>query len=420
MRNVAFAETTRAAVGPRGVAPVVAIILCASAAMPLLYRLVAFHGAWLHPQPAEVRWHVAFNCLANFLVAVGALQLTGRVDRRLSQVVLLALLCHGAVAFLTLVLRLYYSIPMLLTGPPCSLMIGWLIVVVRRSDGPRIGVVGSWHPVMEDRGLRCEPITDPDASIRPYAVILITDDGAIASQWSSLVARALLAGKTVRHASEYMEERRGVVSAEHFELDHLPEAGLTSYRATKRFLDVLFVLLLAPVAAPILVFAAVGVWLSMGSPILFTQVRLGLGGRPFTMIKLRTMRSIEGAAPVATDKQDPRITSLGRWLRHFHIDELPQLWNVLIGQMSVVGPRPEQPALADSYEREAPTFAYRHIVRPGITGWAQIKSGYAADLAETQVKLGFDLYYLKNFSLGLDLQILARTVWTVISRRGAR
>jgi lipopolysaccharide/colanic/teichoic acid biosynthesis glycosyltransferase len=139
------------------------------------------------------------------------------------------------------------------------------------------------------------------------------------------------------------------------------------------------------------------------------------------MLKLRTMRAAAPSdAVIATTRQDPRITPFGRWLRRFRIDELPQLWNVLVGDMSLIGPRPEQPALAERYARDVPAFAYRQLVRPGITGWAQVRAGYAADLEETKIKLAYDLFYLKNFTLGLDLRILIRTVWTLISGAGVR
>src|SRR5439155_16227982 len=133
------------------------------------------------------------------------------------------------------------------------------------------------------------------------------------------------------------------------------------------------------------------------------------------------MRAATSAAEAsATSRGDARVTRLGRFLRRFRIDEIPQLWNVALGDMSFIGPRPEQPALTHSYIREAPAFAYRQLVRPGISGWAQVRAGYAANLEETKVKLGYDLFYLKNFSLGLDLQIMLRTLWTLFAGGGVR
>ena len=139
------------------------------------------------------------------------------------------------------------------------------------------------------------------------------------------------------------------------------------------------------------------------------------------MYKLRTMRAPRPEdGEIATNKNDVRITYFGALLRRFRIDELPQLWNILIGDMSLIGPRPEQPGLTKQYIDAMPAFAYRHLVRPGITGWAQVRAGYAANLEETRVKLAYDLFYVKNFSLILDLQIILRTFWTIVSGSGVR
>ena len=236
----------------------------------------------------------------------------------------------------------------------------------------------------------------------------------------------------MRHEGGPAADRQRVVSAwrshahagleaadEPLDLDY--RAGrLTWRRCGKRLFDVLVSLSLAPVALPIVALASVAILITMAWPVFFRQPRVGLGGRPFTILKLRTMRPGETAGQIATAIGDPRVTPVGRWLRRFHVDELPQLWNVLIGEMSLIGPRPEQPDLAEAYAREAPAFAYRQLMRPGITGWAQVRAGYAADLAETRVKLGHDLYYVKNCSFGLDVEICVRTLWTLLSGAGAR
>jgi lipopolysaccharide/colanic/teichoic acid biosynthesis glycosyltransferase len=189
----------------------------------------------------------------------------------------------------------------------------------------------------------------------------------------------------------------------------------------KRALELAVVIILGLPALVLLGAGCLIVRATMGRPIFFVQQRVGQGGRVFRMYKLRTMfvpGSVE--AGVATSKADPRVTPVGRWLRRFHVDELPQLWNVLIGDMSLVGPRPEQPALAEDYRLQIPAFAYRLMVRPGISGWAQVRTGYAADIAETKVKLGYDLFYLKNFSFALDLQILMRTLVILVTGGGVR
>ncbi len=401
---------------------VVGIVIFVALVAPAIYGFVAFHGEYWRMEKARILRFIAFNCTANFLVMVGSLNMTGRLDQRLSNIVRRTAIVHGAIAFFTLIARHYYSIPMLLTGAPLSALGGAIVMFVRqRASAPRVGVIGPWHWIAEDRALRCRVITEPTAAIGDFALILITFEGALPAVWTPLLSRALLAGKPVRHVAEYLEEARGVVSIEHFDLDHLPTAGLATYRTPKRLFDIACVLAAAPLAIPITVTAAIGVRLSMGGPVLFVQDRVGLGGAPFRMYKLRTMRQPgAGDAVAATVRGDPRITPFGQWLRRFRIDELPQLWNVLIGDMSLIGPRPEQPALAEAYIREVPAFAFRQLVRPGITGWAQVRAGFAADLGETRVKLAYDLFYLKNFAFGLDVQILARTVWTLLSGGGVR
>ncbi|MEO8927505.1 MAG: sugar transferase [Caulobacteraceae bacterium] len=399
-----------------------ASLFIALAIMPLLYGLVAFHGDFDRMMETTVLQHVALNCAANAFVMLTALNLTGRFDRKLAQVFTWTLVAHGALAFGTLISRHYYSIPMLVVGAPCSALLGASVMAIQHRSGRlRVGFVGPWRADVAHPQLHCECIEHPRAAIGGYDLLLITYGAQIPAKWTGAVARAMVAGKRVRHVAEYLEESRGLVAIEHFNLDHLPEAGLTSYRLRKRLLDVAVVVAALPAALPTTGLAALAIWLTMGRPILFVQPRVGLGGGLFPMFKLRTMRAGEaGHTGAITAQGDARITPVGRWLRRFHIDELPQLWNVLRGDMSLVGPRPEQPGLAKEYSRRVPAFAYRHMVRPGITGWAQVRAGYAADLAQTQVKLGFDLYYLKNFSFALDIQILARTLWTLATGAGVR
>jgi len=407
---------------PRRGAALLAFALVGAAMMPALYGFVAFHGDYAPMMRAPVLRHVAFNWLANGVVMLGATRLAGRLDRKLAAVFARALLAHGALAFLTLVFRHYYSVPMLLTGVVCSTVLGIGVMYARHVRARvRVGVLGPDHSAIVAGGDEWERIEAPNASLRRYDLLLTTFAGEVPRQWSRVISRGLLAGKRVRHISEYLEEARGVVAIDHFNLDHLPGGGVTSYRARKRLLDIVVVVATLPITAPILALAAVAIRIAMGRPIFFVQARVGQGGEVFRMFKLRTMRPPDAdEINIATLRGEARITTLGRWLRRFRIDELPQLWNVLIGEMSLVGPRPEQPGLVETYARQAPAFRYRQLVRPGITGWAQVRAGYAADLAETRVKLGYDLFYLKNFSFALDVQILMRTFWTIISGGGVR
>ena len=404
-------------------APVLGLGACVLlfALAPAIYGLVAFHAIDKRFFATPILEHVALNLLANGVVAVSALRLTGRFDEKLSGVFRRVLVAHGALAFFILASRQYYSIPMLLAAAVLSLSLGAGLAFFRQKVvRPRVGILGPAHWITDDPWLRCDILTDPAAPLSPYQWILITFDGPPPPEWTATLSRALLAGKRVRHIAEYVEDARGVTAIEHFDVDHLSGLGSVSYRMGKRGLDLLFVLCALPVAIPMMAAAALAIKLTVGGPALFIQTRVGQAGRAFAMLKLRTMCDAPGKAVIATARDDDRITPIGRWLRRFRIDELPQLWNVLMGDMSLIGPRPEQPALARQYAAQTPSFTYRQLVRPGITGWAQVRAPYAANLSETQVKLGYDLFYLKHLSLGLDAQIMIRTVWTLLGGGGVR
>ncbi len=161
--------------------------------------------------------------------------------------------------------------------------------------------------------------------------------------------------------------------------------------------------------------------LSSKGPIFFRQTRMGLDGQHFEVVKFRTMfTDAEAAGAKWATKNDPRVTRIGMFMRKVRIDEIPQLWNVLRGDMSFVGPRPERPEFVPWLAEELPFYYLRHLIRPGLTGWAQIRYGYGATLAETREKLQYDLYYIKHMSLGLDLLIMFETIKTIVRRRGAQ
>jgi len=200
------------------------------------------------------------------------------------------------------------------------------------------------------------------------------------------------------------------------------EAGLTSmlredgacsarvYSGIKRAIDILAVLAAAPAVLMVVALCALLIAITTGRPVFFIQNRVGLNGRVFRMLKLRTMGLHRVEDPIATAKSDPRITPLGKLLRRSHLDELPQLWNVLWGDMSLIGPRPEQPELVAKYRAIIPHYDMRHLVRPGLSGWSQVCFGYAADVHETREKLEYDLFYVQHFGPALDLRIVALTL----------
>jgi exopolysaccharide biosynthesis polyprenyl glycosylphosphotransferase len=187
----------------------------------------------------------------------------------------------------------------------------------------------------------------------------------------------------------------------------------------KRALDIIAAIIIGILSAPLWPVIAAAIKLSGPGPILFSQVRLGLNGQPFTLYKFRTMgMDAEANGAQWATKNDPRATPVGRFLRHTHLDELPQIWNILKGEMSFIGPRPERPEFAAALEKSIPYYDLRYLVRPGITGWAQINYRYGSSTDDAKCKLAFDLYYVKNQSLFTELKVTLKTALMVFRGEG--
>jgi lipopolysaccharide/colanic/teichoic acid biosynthesis glycosyltransferase len=195
----------------------------------------------------------------------------------------------------------------------------------------------------------------------------------------------------------------------------------TSFQVIKQLSDVSFAFLGLLVCSPIVALAAVLIKLQDGGPVFYTQERVGTGGTTFRIHKLRTMvgQAEDFTGPVWAFPGDPRVTRVGRWLRRLRVDEIPQMWNVLKGEMSFVGPRPERPVFVEALQSKYAMYSLRHLVRPGITGWAQVRCPYAASEEDNLLKLEYDLYYVQNASLLFDLRIILRTIATVSSAWGS-
>lgn len=239
--------------------------------------------------------------------------------------------------------------------------------------------------------------------------------------------RIKTAGVHVNDFSTFLERETGRVDLDSVNPSWLIFSdGFSSGRmissAAKRLFDVAASLLLLCLTLPVIVLFALLVKLDSKGPAFYRQSRVGLYGQTFNVLKLRSMRTdaeLAGEAKWA-EKNDPRITRVGRFIRKVRIDELPQTWTVLKGQMSFVGPRPERPQFVNDLEKQLPFYAERHMVKPGITGWAQINYPYGASIADSRHKLEYDLYYAKNYTPFLDLLILLQTIRVVLWPEGAR
>jgi sugar transferase (PEP-CTERM system associated) len=192
-------------------------------------------------------------------------------------------------------------------------------------------------------------------------------------------------------------------------------------RALKRGFDIVVAAIGLVLAGPLMALTALAIRLDSAGPILYCQERVGKDGRPFTLCKFRSMRTdAEQGTPIWAKDKDERVTRVGRFIRLTRLDELPQLWNVLRGDMSCVGPRPERPFFVQQLASEIPFYATRHVVRPGVTGWAQVKYRYGSSVEDAAEKLRYDLYYIKHQSLFFDITILLDTVKVVLFRMGAK
>jgi exopolysaccharide biosynthesis polyprenyl glycosylphosphotransferase len=190
------------------------------------------------------------------------------------------------------------------------------------------------------------------------------------------------------------------------------------FERMKRASDVALSVFGLLLSAPFILLSAIAIWLEDRGPVFFSQTRVGKNHVPFRIYKLRTMWTSKGGGDLYTQPGDSRITRVGRVLRATRLDELPQLWNVLRGEMSLIGPRAEWDRLVENYERDIPCYHFRHLVKPGITGWAQVNYPYGANQADTLRKLEYDLYYIRHFSFRLDATIVLKTIHIMLFGRG--
>jgi len=257
---------------------------------------------------------------------------------------------------------------------------------------------------------------------------LVADLGSpdLPDHWARTLAEEAIAGRQIYNVRQLRESLLGQV-----EIDRMTEnvSGHLSpdsiYGALKYYIDRLIGLAALLVLSPLLVLIGLAIRLDSPGPALFRQTRMGYRGQTFTIFKFRSMRQADEQGPEdlsrdMTRSDDDRITATGRIIRKLRIDELPQLINIVRGEMSLIGPRPETLNLSRWYEQEIPFYRYRHIVRPGITGWAQVKQGHVTSVEDVHAKLRFDLFYVRNFSIWLDILIIVHTIRVVLTGHGAK
>ena len=296
-------------------------------------------------------------------------------------------------------------------------------------QNPEVGVeIANWTGKMEGAVTResmAAHLMEAVQRQNVHRVIVATPDRRGTIPMPELL-QLRMQGVKIEDATTYLEKMSGKIEVENLYPSWLVfgegfRLGSTLL-LTRRILSVIISLVGLILALPLFPLIALAIRLDSKGPVFYTQARVGKAGRVFKVVKFRTMRQDAEAAngPQWADDNDPRITRIGRFLRSSRLDEIPQLWCVLKGEMAFVGPRPERPEFVEWLSKEIPFYGVRHMVRPGLTGWAQVKYKYGSTVKDAREKLQYDLFYIKNASLGLDLLIVFQTVKTVLLRRGAQ
>lgn len=406
-------------------------IIAASAVIPLCVALLI--RGQLPDQPS-IHWT---SEIASLLAALAALLIFRKVTaypgtNDFAYIIPAFSVTYGIAVAVLLGFRLSYSGAMLSAGFLASILFSFLATQLQQRFGRHyfyvvpFGQTGIVEDAPSYQWIVLNEPRLPEADRHGAIVADLRYD--LGPDWERMLAEAAISGRPVYHTKQLRESLTGRV-----EIEHLSENSFGSllpnlaYRKIKRISDILFSLIALPLVALPMVVVALLIRLDSPGPVLFRQLRMGHRARPFHVYKFRTMTHREIASSgddarndAITMTEDHRITRVGRFLRRSRIDELPQLFNVLRGEMSLIGPRPEAISLSQWYESELPFYIYRHILRPGITGWAQVNQGHVAELHEAHLKLHYDFYYIKHFSSWLDILIAFRTIGVIFNGFGSK
>ena len=381
----------------------------------------------LRPWVSEMRMHSVIAASGGFLLALQAIRHMSRYPGAKAFAYVLPAITISYLLAMSVLIALDLRFSRLVLGS--SWLAAMLICSIgfwaeQRTRIRKLAVVpfGDYRSLFTTRGARWNLMRAPDLGEERYNGVVADLEADMPAEWQRFLANCVLHRIPVYDASEVRESLTGRV-----ELDQVREnsfgqlAPNSEYELFKRLFDMLAVLAVAPFVLPICLVTAVLIRLDSPGGVFFVQERVGQGGRPYRMFKFRSMcHDSEKSGAQFAQANDMRVTRIGRVIRKTRIDELPQFINVLKGEMSLIGPRPEQVKFVNEFAEQIPFYNYRHVVRPGITGWAQVTQGYASDADETREKLEHDFYYIKRFSVWLDLLIVGRTIKTMLTGFGAR
>lgn len=332
----------------------------------------------------------------------------------------------AAVLFMALAAaRVYFSLSFILLYVVFTNVWFSLEAVLRRKFSLYIlAVARGGYPIEERKfpNIKLVPFDRPEDLPEVIDGVVIDFRAELSDEWLEFVTRCIMEDIPVISSDDFVETQTGTLILENLTTaQSISFQRASIYQAVKRASDILLILLFSPFWITIFLITAAAVKLESPGPVIFSQQRVGRRGKPFTIYKIRSMRTdSEKNGAAFAGKGDPRVTRVGAFIRKFRIDEFPQFYNILAGDMSLIGPRPEQVVFVETFTKAIPYYQLRHMVRPGITGWAQITQGYAAGTDETAVKLAHDLYYVKHLSFVLDFLIGVRTIATILTGFGAR
>ena len=413
----------------------ISVGLLAAVVLPSLIRWIVDSNDVAHFVQGMVRYGNSRNSLiADFVALVLGVALFRRLCnfpgvRRYEYVLPSFLTSYAIVTALLLAFRLEYIVSVLVTSLLFAVVTFFVICYLAQRQ-----TIYMFHVVPCGDTSRLHGINHVDwMYLREPKLPEISGSGIVADlranvgdAWERLLAEAALGGVPVYHSKQLLESLTGQVEIEHISENSLgslnPNEG---YGKVKQVLDIVAALVALPLFAPVLLLVALAIKLDSSGTVLFRQERVGFRGKPFRVYKFRTMRPVATGSGDArklamTQSDDDRITRLGRFLRRTRIDEIPQILNILKGEMSWIGPRPEALALSNWYQTELSFYSYRHVLKPGITGWAQVNQGHVAEIHDVHYKLCYDFYYIKYLSAWLDALILFRTIRTVLTGSGAK
>ena len=333
-----------------------------------------------------------------------------------------------------LITRSYFSREWLLTTTAVwfALAIGHRFVQRRRPWTESMVIITHEKPLADDLAQSphakviaiVDPLGDPaDVPLVDGATIVVDLKAVLSEDMARFVSSASVSGQTIRPLVDVYEEHTGRLPLVHIigGWEVTRPVHRSGFAPVKRIIDIILVLLTLPLWILLAAITWVVVKIDSRGPALYRQARVGRNGDTFTLVKFRTMiNDAEADGPQFASMNDPRITRAGWFLRRSRLDEIPQLWTVLMGDLSLVGPRPERPVFVEQYSATIPFYDSRLLIRPGITGWAQVHYGYADGDADTVEKLTYDLYYVKHSSIWLDIHIFGKSIWTVLTGFGAR